>query len=96
MLVPGYQSWNPVKLVFLVDSFWQRQEARLGFLPKFDNVTTCDAIHRYQVSTNNAIMHMNYVYSYYSHFIHLSELKIILIDNLVAATAFVLSIFCLD
>lgn len=95
-LVPGSQSQSPVKLVSLVDDFQQRKEAWLRFPPPLDNETTRAAIHRYQVHTDDATMHLNHVCGSCSRFTHPSELKIIPKDNPMVATASATGYLSLD
>lgn len=68
----------------------------MEFPPSLDNKTTRDAIHRYQVNTDNAIIYLNHIYDYYSHFTHLSELIIIPTDNPLVTIASTTGIICFD
>ncbi|MCJ1350012.1 hypothetical protein MMC31_008255, partial [Peltigera leucophlebia] len=95
-LVPGSQSQSPVEPVSLVDDFQQRKEAWLRFPPPLNNETTRAAIHRYQVQTDDATMHLNHVCGSCSRFTHPSELKIIPKDNPVVTTASATGFFSLD
>lgn len=57
---------------------------------------TCNAIDRYHINTDNAIIYLNYVCSYCSFFTHLSKLSIIPTDNIVIAIVFTIDILCFD
>ena len=85
-----------VEPVSLVDDFQQRKEAWLRFPPPLDNETTRAAIHRYQVQTDDATMHLNHVCGRCSCFTHPSELKIIPKDKPVVATASATGFLSLD
>ena len=96
MLIPGSQSQSLIEPVFLVDDFQQRKKAWLRFPPPLDNETTRVAIHIYQVHTDDATMHLNYLCGSCSRFTHLSELKIIPKENPVVAIAFATSCLSLN
>lgn len=68
----------------------------LRFFFPFDNKIIPIAIHRYQVKTDNTIMHLNHISGSYNCSIYLCELKIIFKDNLIVVTAFAIGIFCLN
>lgn len=95
-LVPGSQSQNPIEPISLFDDFQQRQEVWLRFLTLLDNKRTRVAIYKYQIKTDDTIIHFNHVYGKCSGFTHQCKLKLISKDNPVVATSFTIGIFCLD